>query len=86
MRQIFGFIVSERGIEIYPSECRAILDMAPPRTPKEVQVLTGRIAALNRFIARSILSLTNFSSKEFSNCSISDTTLLNNLNCDSLLA
>jgi hypothetical protein len=51
--KFLGFMVSERGIEIHPSKCRAILDMPSPTTPKEVQVLTGRVAALNRFIAKS---------------------------------
>ncbi|KAJ4818482.1 Pol-polyprotein [Rhynchospora pubera] len=51
--KFLGYIVSERGIEVHPSKCRAIIDMEAPSTVKEVQELTGRIAALNRFIARS---------------------------------
>ncbi|KAJ4790334.1 Pol-polyprotein [Rhynchospora pubera] len=51
--KFLGYIVSERGIEVHPSKCRAIIDMEAPKTVKEVQELTGRIAALNRFIARS---------------------------------
>ena len=32
---------------------QAIINMASPKTVKEVQKLTGRIAALNRFISRA---------------------------------
>jgi hypothetical protein len=32
---------------------RAVLEMQPPKTIKHLQQLTGRIAALNRFISRS---------------------------------
>ncbi|KAJ4760216.1 Pol-polyprotein [Rhynchospora pubera] len=51
--KFLGFIVSERGIEVHPSKCQAIANMKPPKTVKEVQELTGRIAALNRFISKS---------------------------------
>ena len=47
-----GFMVSQRGIEANLEKVQAIIDMASPRTVKEVQKLTGRIAALNRFIFR----------------------------------
>ncbi|KAL0424764.1 UNVERIFIED_CONTAM: hypothetical protein Sradi_1011200 [Sesamum radiatum] len=36
-----------------PEKIEAIINMQPPGTTKEVQKLTGRIAALNRFISRS---------------------------------
>jgi len=51
--KFLGFMVSMRGIEIHPSKSAAILDMKPPKNLKELQTLTGRLAALNRFIARS---------------------------------
>ncbi|XP_072058155.1 uncharacterized protein [Arachis hypogaea] len=38
------------GIEANPEKCRAVLDMASPKTVKEVQRLTGRLAALSRFV------------------------------------
>lgn len=50
--KFLGFMVSIRGIEIHPSKSRAILQMTPPRNLKELQCLTGRLAALNRFIAK----------------------------------
>ena len=46
-------MVSQRGIEVNPDKIKAILDMAPPRTIKEVQRLTGRVASLGRFMSRS---------------------------------
>ena len=47
------FMVSQRGIEANPEKVRAIIDMTSPKTVKEVQKLTGRIAALNRFVSRA---------------------------------
>ena len=51
--KFLGFMVSQRGIEANPDKIKAILEMAPPRTVKEVQSLTGRVAALNRFISQA---------------------------------
>uniref|UniRef100_A0A2N9HYA4 Reverse transcriptase/retrotransposon-derived protein RNase H-like domain-containing protein n=1 Tax=Fagus sylvatica TaxID=28930 RepID=A0A2N9HYA4_FAGSY len=42
------------GIEANPDKIKAVLEMTPPRTIKEVQSLTGRVAALNRFVSRAI--------------------------------
>uniref|UniRef100_A0A2N9F391 Integrase catalytic domain-containing protein n=1 Tax=Fagus sylvatica TaxID=28930 RepID=A0A2N9F391_FAGSY len=43
----------QRGIEANPDKIKAVLEMTPPRTTKEVQSLTGRVAALNRFVSRA---------------------------------
>ena len=51
--KFLGFMVSQRGIEANPEKMRAIINMASPRTVKEVQKLTGRIAALNKFVSRA---------------------------------
>jgi hypothetical protein len=51
--KFLGFMVSQRGIEANPDKIKAILEMSPPRTVKEVQSLTGKAAALNRFVSRS---------------------------------
>ena len=48
-----GFMVSQQGIEANSEKVRAILDMTSPRTVKEVQRLTRRIVALNRFVSRA---------------------------------
>ena len=46
-------MVSQRGIEANPEKVQAIINMVSPWTIKEVQKLTSRIAALNRFISRA---------------------------------
>uniref|UniRef100_A0A2N9FIS9 Uncharacterized protein n=1 Tax=Fagus sylvatica TaxID=28930 RepID=A0A2N9FIS9_FAGSY len=51
--KFLGFMVSQRGIEVNPDKIKAILEMQPPKNTKEVQRLTGRVAALNRFMSRS---------------------------------
>jgi hypothetical protein len=50
--KLLGFIVSNRGIKANPVKISAITDMGAPATIKDVQKLTGCIAALNRFISR----------------------------------
>ena len=51
--KFLGFMVSQRGIEANPDKIQAILDMEPPKNIKEVQSLTERVAALNRFISKA---------------------------------
>ena len=46
-------VVTQRDIEENPKKIAAILDLPSPKNTREVQRLTGRIAALNRFISRS---------------------------------
>ncbi|XP_025611902.1 uncharacterized protein [Arachis hypogaea] len=48
--KFLGFLLTRRGIEANPDKCRAVLEMANPKTIKEVQRLTGRLAALSRFV------------------------------------
>jgi hypothetical protein len=50
--KVLGCLVSTKGIEASPDKIRAIIQMQPSQTRKEVQKLTCRIAALNRFIAK----------------------------------
>ncbi|XP_074374374.1 putative mitochondrial protein AtMg00860 [Apium graveolens] len=51
--KFLGHMVSNRGIEANPDKIKAILDMEPPRSIKDVQKLTGRIVALVSFISKS---------------------------------
>ena len=51
--KFLGFIVNHRGIEANPDKIKVVLDMPPPSGIKEVQRLTGRIAALSRFVSRA---------------------------------
>jgi hypothetical protein len=50
--KVLGCLVSTKGIEASPDKIKAILQMQPTQTRKEVQKLTSRIGALNRFIAK----------------------------------
>jgi hypothetical protein len=45
--------VSTKGIEENPDKIEALIEMQDPISVKDVQKLTGRVAALNRFIPRA---------------------------------
>jgi hypothetical protein len=49
-KKILGCIVSAKGIDPNPDKVQAILNIKVPKNIKDVQKLTGRLAALNRFI------------------------------------
>ena len=51
--KFLGYMVTHCGIEVNSNQIKAINNLQPPRSPKEVQKLTRMIAALNRFISRS---------------------------------
>ena len=51
--KFLGFIVNHRGIKANPANIKALTEMRSPKNVKEVQCLTGRVAALNRFISKS---------------------------------
>ncbi|KAK1643586.1 hypothetical protein QYE76_061391 [Lolium multiflorum] len=50
--ELLGFLVSARGIEANPEKIQAIVTMRKSTKLKEIQQLTGRVAALSKFIAR----------------------------------
>jgi hypothetical protein len=50
--KLLVFLVSHRGIEANPDKVRTIEAMRPPVRLKDVQRLTGSLAALSRFISR----------------------------------
>ena len=50
--RFLGFMVTQRGIEANPTQLKAILEYPAPNSRKGVQQLTGRLAALRRFISR----------------------------------
>ena len=47
------FMVSHRRIKTNLNKIQAILNMEPPKNVKEVQFLTRRVAALNRFVSKA---------------------------------
>ena len=51
--KFLGFMVSHRGIETNPEKIQPIVQMRSPRNLKEMQSLTGKLAALNRFISKA---------------------------------
>ena len=51
--EFLGYLITCRGIEANPKQINALIEMPSPKTKREVQRLTGRVAALNRFISRS---------------------------------
>ncbi|VFQ77910.1 unnamed protein product [Cuscuta campestris] len=51
--KFLGFMVTKRGIEPNPEKIRAITEMQAPTSVRDVQKLTGRLAALSRFLSRS---------------------------------
>ena len=50
--KLLGFLVSHRGIEANPAKVKAVEDMSPPKTLREMQKLTGRVTTLGRFISK----------------------------------
>ena len=46
-----GFVVHKKGIEINQNKTKAILEIKPPSTKKEIQSLLGKINFLRRFIS-----------------------------------
>ena len=47
-----GFLVSDRRIEVDPSKIKAILEMPPPRSEKEIRGFLGQLQYFSQFIAK----------------------------------
>ena len=50
-RKLLRFMVSQGGIEVDLEKIKAIVEMKPPRTEKEIRGFLGRTQYINRFIA-----------------------------------
>jgi hypothetical protein len=50
--KVLGCLVSTKGIEANPDKIRAIMQMQPPQSRKDMQKFIGQIASLNRFILK----------------------------------
>lgn len=46
---LLGFMISQRGIEVDPKKIKAIMEMPPPTTEKEVRGFLGRVQYIGRF-------------------------------------
>ncbi|KAK8957359.1 hypothetical protein KSP39_PZI001154 [Platanthera zijinensis] len=51
--KFLGHLLTLAGVEPSPDKVKAILDLESPRSAKEVQRLTGKLAGLSRFLSRS---------------------------------
>ena len=51
--KFLGYMVTKRGIEASPEQIKSIMELESQKTIKDIRKLTGRVAALNRFISRS---------------------------------
>jgi hypothetical protein len=52
--KVLGCLVWAKGIETIPDKIKVLIEMQDPVSVKDVQKLTGRVAALNTFIPRAI--------------------------------
>ena len=52
--KLLGFFVSQRGIEANPDKIKAIEQIEAPKRMKDVRWLTGCVAAMSRFISKSV--------------------------------
>ncbi|VFQ66010.1 unnamed protein product, partial [Cuscuta campestris] len=78
--KFLGFMVTKRGIEPNPEKIKAIVEMQPPTSVRDVQRLTGRLAALNRFLARTLLKdLTEYVMEQIPRGENTDADLLSKL-------
>ena len=48
--KFLGFIVTSKGIHLYPEKVRAVQEMQPPRNLRELRGLQGELAYIRRFI------------------------------------
>ncbi|GJZ63587.1 reverse transcriptase domain-containing protein [Tanacetum coccineum] len=51
--KFLGYMVTSDGIRVNPKKTRALSDLQSPRTLKEMQSLSGKLASLNHFLAKS---------------------------------
>ncbi|GJS29659.1 reverse transcriptase domain-containing protein [Tanacetum coccineum] len=51
--QFLGYMITQDGIQANPEKVKAIINMASPKTLREVQALNGKLAALGRFLSKS---------------------------------
>ncbi|GJR42249.1 reverse transcriptase domain-containing protein [Tanacetum coccineum] len=47
-----GHLITKQGIKANPSKVKAVIDLDQPRTPKYIQSLNGKLAALSRFLSK----------------------------------
>ena len=50
--KLFGFYLTERGIEANPDKFRAFSELPTPISKKYIQVLNGMLTSLSRFVEK----------------------------------
>ena len=50
--KFLGYLITSRRIEVNPNQIEVVKRLRSPSNPKKVQVLTGMLATLNRFISK----------------------------------
>ncbi|GKB86656.1 reverse transcriptase domain-containing protein [Tanacetum coccineum] len=50
---ILGYIVTSKGIRANPEKAKGVVNMPSPRNLKQMQRLSGKLAALNRFLSKA---------------------------------
>ena len=50
--KLLGFLVSDRRIEVDSSKIKAILELPPPKSKKEIRGFLGRLQYISQFIAK----------------------------------
>ena len=50
--KFLGYLITNQGIKVNHDQIEALKRLKPPSNPKEIQVLTGMLAALNWFISK----------------------------------
>ncbi|GKA77985.1 reverse transcriptase domain-containing protein [Tanacetum coccineum] len=48
-----GYKVNSKGLKVYPDKVEAVLSLSSPKCLKDVQKLNGKLASLNKFLAKS---------------------------------
>ncbi|GKA42850.1 reverse transcriptase domain-containing protein [Tanacetum coccineum] len=51
---VLGYQVNTKGIKICPDKVDAVLSLQSPKCLKDVQRLNGKLASLNKFLAKSV--------------------------------
>ncbi|GJX55289.1 reverse transcriptase domain-containing protein [Tanacetum coccineum] len=51
--KFLGYVVTSEGIRANPEKAKAVMDIPSPKTLKQMQSLSGKLAALNRFLSKS---------------------------------
>ena len=51
--KLLGYLVSQTGIDANPEKVQVVIDLEEQKNKHEVMKLTGRMAALSKFISKS---------------------------------